>query len=270
MDKNYYQIIKYDTSKMYFGKWSPRMLYDAFRTVREDPGFSTSIYTGKISYDLVCNVLSNEMSYNPLRFGETSPFIKNGKNNIHNFIKTYQSSNDKTMKNIADALSGFRYFAYTYDNNININGFISDSAIIIDTTDGIRPNNGYKMLSYLVKSLHIIASQNMNDFKKSKKFRDSIKSALNKRKYGTGSQNTTAQNVSIDKTQKEKIQKQILDMYDDIQATQMRIDNLSEYENPGADIKYEKNTLEQQQNQLELLERQLADIQHETFYDYGR
>ena len=92
-------ILRYDTSKAYFGSFTANDLSNAVGRIKAsrnwtNPIDAVNIYIGHIDGDVICNALWHEMSYNPVRFGTVSPFMFHGKNSLYHFCN---SSNNHAL-----------------------------------------------------------------------------------------------------------------------------------------------------------------------------
>ena len=170
-DKRIRNILRYDTSKAYFGSFTANDLSDAVGRIKAsrnwtNPIDAVNIYIGHIDGDVICNALWHEMSYNPVRFGTVSPFMFHGKNSLYHFCNSSNNhaltpENMKIFSDIQYELKGFM------QRNAHPNGSWNDT--IIGEYLTIRLKNGhtnreYKMLAHLRDCIRIITTQNINDF----------------------------------------------------------------------------------------------------------
>jgi len=259
------QIIKYNTSRKYFGGWTPYDLNKSY--VSTEP---ISIYIGNLSTDIICDAIWNEMSYNPKRFGNSSPFMFDNKNSLTFFITKEISQDDKAchiLSKIKSYLSNFYNMAIKYDDTFKTTNRFKKSYITITNTQPLPPDSkpqpcfNYKMLGCLRTCIHIIASQNIQDFNKKSYREQIINTVINKHP------NLTRSNQPIDfamlrkyKAQESRIKFEIATKNDDISITMSRINDLESLEIPG-DTSQEELRLEQQTRELQHLEMRLAAIQ---------
>ena len=185
-NKRIRNILRYDTSKAYFGSFTANDLSNAVGRIKAsrnwtNPIDAVNIYIGHIDGDVICNALWHEMSYNPVRFGTVSPFMFHGKNSLYHFCN---SSNNhaltpENMKIFSDIQYKLKCFMKL---NAHPNGAWNDT--IIGESLTIRLENGhtnpeYKMLAHLRDCIKIITTQNINDFNnKSQPYRAGIISTL--------------------------------------------------------------------------------------------
>lgn len=169
------QVIQYDVNRCYFGNWTPDMLSAAHRSSL-DIGKAKQFTITPLDNDTICNVLWYEMSYNPVRFGSSSPFKVDGLNDIMLFDTEMTRWDDtyyvtKFKQNIA-------YFKQVVNNDFedfNKTGVLPTNMYIFGSH---YPD--YFVLSDLRVALHAIASQNIEDFKR-KKYATEIINAVKKR-----------------------------------------------------------------------------------------
>jgi len=257
-------IIVYDTSRKYFGDWT---IQDFNKTYfRTEP---ISFYIGILSTDTICDALWKEMSYNPKRFGNMSPFKFAGKNSLYLFITSEINPNSKalnTLSKIQTYLSHFWNLALKYDETFAQTNQFKNKYITIanipNPTPGKKPIPGknYKMLGYIRNCLHIIASQNITDFGK-KQYREEIIKVV-KTKHPEINQQKDDNDSDLQKYLQDKtnLENAIWVKNGEILDTESRIDTLSnEYENPG-DTSADKVRLAQQRADLEKLENELEAV----------
>jgi len=174
LDKKIISILKYDTSRPYFGKLKFSELYRAQGTMRRDEYYNANgsrdarILVGKIDGDIICNALWRLMEYNPGRF-TTNPFLYDGKNNIFKFVKNrIVLPTDATT---ADIIIRIRQYLYDYlIANSAKNGQWQDAITTMDggyvytvLNDG-RTGPMYKKLCLLREAVKLITAQNCADF----------------------------------------------------------------------------------------------------------
>ena len=162
------QIIQYNAKRMYFGEWQPSRIDDAFR----DTSGGTQpeeLFVGELTEDIICDVLWYEMSYNPLRFGSSSPFKKDGKNSILHFIDTYR----KTAPRGTDGLLSNEVITLVWQINDFVKNLKKANLYEMFTKTGKLPSvlsilgadENYYILSTLRKAIHTIAKLNWLDAK---------------------------------------------------------------------------------------------------------
>ena len=86
------EVVKYSANRAYFGKMTGAGLAKAYGLFKhtqdwDKPVTSATVLVGKIDGGVICRALWNEMSYNPLRFGNVSPFLYKGKEDIYHFCR---------------------------------------------------------------------------------------------------------------------------------------------------------------------------------------
>lgn len=195
MDKNTKQkidskreVIKYSAERAYFGRLTGAGLASAFHVFKhthdwDRPVTSTNVTVGYIDGGVICRALWNEMSYNPVRFGNVSPFLCNGKNSIYRFCDHPVSEDTpgyETVEALRHKMIDFltlngRKVGKWYDIvNTDKNG-----NVLISLVDGYSDDN-YKVLTKLREMIRLITSQNLEDFKH-KAYRDQMIKVINKR-----------------------------------------------------------------------------------------
>lgn len=81
-------IVKYNAARPYFGQLTGEALTRAKQwLVEHEYGSMVSLHIGDINGDVICNALWRQLSYNPLRFGDVSPFVYDGRNNLYRFAR---------------------------------------------------------------------------------------------------------------------------------------------------------------------------------------
>lgn len=267
MNTRFADVIRYNPTRFYFGSWTPRLIDTTYNENKcREENRTTPLNIGIISEDIICDALWNEMSYNPERFGTTSPFIFNGKNSIKKFCDYYSfyNPNDKKIiafKQISDELKRFLEFMKNYDPSFIENGHTSDPIIEVGLEKyEVFSNIGYKLLSSLRKCIHIICSQNGSDYSGIKKYNIKMNEIILAR-HPNGNRPSKIPNyrlIASIQAQQPKLDVEIRQKEEEISETQMRINVLQEYEGP-ADTTHEQNLLERQQQELEKLEEQYQD-----------
>ena len=266
------EIIKYNTKRKYFGVWRPQDLYDAYKVKSGRP-----VKIGTLSISNICDTLWNEMSYNPGRFGTISPFDVWCIKTPESFIKQKFSDKDALYK-VQYALSEFLSLVSQYDQSFRTNGYLNTDCVIINhvptfyPTKRPVPNLQYKMLSSLVHCVHLIASQNWNDFKR-KKYQNQIINAVQTRHADLSESDfdTLSRRVQYPELHKyqdmyKNVNYAIMEKNSAIMDTEMRIQSLQEYEIPG-DTSSETALLQKQNMDLQKLEQMLDDIK-KTIHRY--
>ena len=252
-------IIKYNPRREYFGEWTPSKLYSVFNSIRQDPFRPLSFVSlGGLSAGMICDALWNEMSYNPLRFGETNPFETNDISAIRKFHKKYETSDTDTMSKTATELRHFLYFIGQSNPEFYKLGRISGNSILIKCDYNKNSNDGYKALSCLAHAVHYIASQNLQDYK-NKTFRQKIVEIATARHPNLQRPWQYLNFVALDRilAHKDYLYSEIMKTTNDILDTTTRIKTLGEYD-PPADTSDERALLLRQTADLQNLEEQYA------------
>lgn len=169
-------IIRYNPERMYFGNWSESALNNA-----HDEAAKTKtpqrIYVGDLTNDIICNALWYEMSYNPERFGKTSPFVVKNQNSLVYFDTTYKTKmSHKTKDFLPDEIVNL-----TWNINVFLNNLKTVNLYNTFTTTGKLPKfftivaakpvtNGilcldteHRILHSLNEAIHAITKQNYLD-----------------------------------------------------------------------------------------------------------
>ena len=220
--------------------------------------------------DDICDTLWTEMSYNPARFGKTSPFVFNNTNSIKDFCKTrsfttLDNNANLLLSEIKIELNQFLTLASKYDDCFEQTGILSESCVNIkteETNEGFAyPNITYKFLSHLVASIHLICRQNLRDYYTAK-YRPLINEVCLNRHPDLERKTKIPCFSKIESiTQIEKVlSHRVSHKNAEILNTQMCIENLCEYENP-ADTSREQEILNKQIKELQQLESNLHETQ---------
>ena len=272
-DKRIIDELKYSARRKYIGEFSATALSDAASQLKRGrcynkPLQSADVHIGKIDGDVICNALWREMSCNPVRFGDVSPFVFAGHNNIFKFCETY-NGNDSVLQQIRDLLIDFmrlnrnpntkswRDVIYTSAGNVSV--------IIYD--DG-HFNHVYRMLADLRDCIKVIAGQNVADFKAGNPYRDAIIKKISKQSVRPdcvmdNSVNVTNNNyyqmtifneieyAGIEQELKQAI-KQQSDCYESIKSMRNWISENRSYESPAEIRDTEEDIQKTEQNLIDI------------------
>lgn len=259
-------IIEYNTTRKYFGDWTPYELNETY------PGTElVHLHIGILSVDKICDALWNEMSYNPKRFGVKSPFKFNGKNSLYLFINKEIDQENNALEALSDIktnLIKFWIHAIKYDTNFPITNQFKNTFVTIQHTPQQNanskpiPDKTYKMLGFLRNCIHIIASQNITDFER-KSYREQIINAVtSKHPNLIRPQKLTTKNTDYLQYLRNRtyLEHEIFKKTSEISITQSRIDSLNnEFEIP-ADTSAEESRLQSQIATLNELESRLKTL----------
>ena len=171
----YLRILKFNTARKYFGEFTGNdlnMAYKIFKHTQDwnKPMVNAQVRVGYIDGPMICRVLWNEMSYNPVRFGTTSPFLYNGQEKIFRFWQknlTPDMPGYEALVKVQQHLNDFLMF------NRLPNGQYYDvvnpkyGILITQFVDGHSDNN-YKKMAALREALKVITEQNEKDFEDEK------------------------------------------------------------------------------------------------------
>lgn len=264
-------IIKYNTSRKYFGNWSPKQLHNLYQDCcKSEENISYDLETGIISVNDICDTLWTEMSYNPLRFGDKSPFVFNNSNSIKDFCANYKftildNSANTTLAKIKSELKQFLTLTKKYDPSFEQTGVISTTCTKIKLDEySFHPNIEYKILAHLVACIHVVCRQNLHDYYKSVKHRFAINQTCLKRHpdFERKIKNPCFSKIESLTAIKDALLKQISYKNSEILNTQMCIEDLSEYENP-VDTSREQEILKQHNIDLQCLDSRLQQVYKE-------
>lgn len=279
-------IIKYNTSRQYFGCWTPKQLHEAYNQGRNsDISRTSTLKTGVISVDDICDALWNEMSYNPMRFGTQSPFIFDGKNSIRKFCDAQKGFIPNTKPNLtiqekiseetkiflvklASILEDFLALMDMYDKSFSANGFTSTDYIAVGLQyDSEHSNIGYKLLAKLIFCIHEICKQNLSDYthKSLGLHREMLKVILEQRHrdFIRPIKLPNYRKINYLQQQQQSLGNKISSKENEISETEMRINTYEDYfEDAPVDISCEENLLIKQNHELELLEDEYQNIQN--------
>lgn len=252
------KIIKYDTSRKYFGSWTPRELNKSYQNA------PCNLKIGILSVDDICDALWHEMSYNPVRFGYKSPFVFNGKNSLKEFIDSsldLANNGFETLSVIQTYLSRFWRFATKLYPDFEEKGYAKNNSVWISTVlptnpnSNPVPNNAYLMLDLLRKSLKEITKRNLADFYRVK-YRDMIAKVVMARHEQTDTNERKSEPISIlsrpikiadyAETQRKSAEELFISAYEDT-------DNFAEIEIVG-----DKEKLPEYRKNKKLLEKEFV------------
>ena len=160
-------VLKYNARRAYIGKFTADDLDRAHGTLRrtqnlKNPINTTYVHVGHIDGNVICRALWNEMSYNPLRFGSVSPFLLGRQDAIYRFCDHKVPENTpgfeilETIRHkLIDYMSAMPNADGGWNPDINDNeGWVSLG----------HYSAMYKKLTLLRKVMHIVATQNIQDF----------------------------------------------------------------------------------------------------------
>lgn len=271
----YRDIIKYSTDRQYFGVWTPKQLHYAYKVnlVNEQ---SVNLQTNKFSVDRICDALWTEMSYNPVRFGSTSPFMFNEQNSITQFCANYEEheKNPNTadlFMELRKELTIFTSLFAKYDPNFQQKNISKKSTVNIKLQEySLHSNNEYKMLACLVRCIHLICTQNLKDFDSSKQHRERMKKVIERRHPDF------VRSIKIPNFAKLEplfhaeygISLKMANVQSEIYKYTMIIENYKEMEFP-VDTQTEKRLLREKEREYEELGEQL-DFVHNKIKQYSR
>ena len=166
------RILKFNNARKYFGEFTGNdlnMAYKIFKHTQDwnKPVINAQVRVGYIDGPIICRALWNEMSYNPVRFGTTSPFLHNGKESIFRFREKKLSSDMAGYDVLVKVQHYLNQFLTKYNcmPNGKYNDIINPEYGILVTrfVDGHSDNN-YKKLAALREALKVITEQNEKDF----------------------------------------------------------------------------------------------------------
>lgn len=164
------RILRYDGARKYFGEMTGHELNMAYKIFKhtqdwEKPVVNARVRVGRIDSSIICNALWHEMSYNPVRFGNISPFLNRG-DAIYRFCDKELPTTTpgynvlvRVQKNLRD------FMALNHDSNNGWNDVISpkDGYVVVKFVNDHSDDN-YKMLATLRATMRIITEQNEQDF----------------------------------------------------------------------------------------------------------
>ena len=277
------EILQYNSQRKYFGTWSPAQASDAYhRSTRSFEPTKTQINTGEISVDDICDTLWNEMSYNPVTFGQQSPFIIDGINSISYFCKHEYIGKDTdkelVFSNLKKHLLYFLRKMDEYDHSFKENRKINSNYMSIGTADEYSktPNLEYEILKLLRECIKEICLHNVNCYYNLKKT-DPVNAAkiVNTitERHPNFVRPIKIHNYSLDQRiklsghymekvtkDKESLQMSIKDKTEQIYDTEIKINSLQDYEEP-VDTSHEEQVLKKQNSELDVLTLKLSKAQ---------
>ncbi len=184
------KILAYNIRRAYIGRLTAENLGNAFALIKrsrdwDNPVSQCNLAVGNINGDVICNALWYEMSYNPGRFGDVSPFVFNGRNSIYRFCDKPYGGN--LSGKAADVIASIRHHLIEY-MNLNSDDKRSWRDVIIapggNVSVGVNADGHsddmYKMLAHLRDCIKVITRQNVSDFaKKRGQYRQAIINVVN-------------------------------------------------------------------------------------------
>lgn len=190
-----HDVLKYGIRRAYFGKITGKELNDAYskfvnKESKSKPVTKTQVDVGYIDGRMICRVLWNEMSYNPVRFGDVLPLFEQADEyslfrfcDDKNFLNYVSQVKDKTtyevLFHVQEKLKDFQKFnnpgGVTWNDIINPGG----GKLVVKYIDG-HSDDIYKKLSALRGAVRVIISQNLQDLRR-KDFRTAMTEVVKKR-----------------------------------------------------------------------------------------
>ena len=177
-----HDVVIYNVNRMYFDHFVPAHLdaaYAQFEQTKDqrDPITHARVVVGQIDGVTICRALWTEMSYNPLRFGVTSPFTINGVESVSDFCNVNIQKGMpafETLKKVQYHMTEFLRLNYGSDKVRT-----RDGTVLVSRIDGHSDEN-YQVLSHLRKMIHAVATQNLKDLQ-IKKYRTEMAKVIKAR-----------------------------------------------------------------------------------------
>lgn len=275
-NKQIESIIKYNTKRQYFGKWTSAEIHSILSALKQGKTISTTVTTGKITMKNICETLWNEMSYNPVRFGIENPFITNETIDIEQCNLRYKPENNPNysfMLSLKAELEHCINLLTTYDSSFRNTETTHSNIMYINMENEYSntTNIEYRILSSLAKCIHLICSINYQDFKSSENHHKDITQIVTQRHPNllrplnrtifvtipdNIKNNSHKKIVELQKAE-QKLNNAITAIQNNIRDIEMKIDSIMDYDFPG-DSSTEKQKLTQEQKKLSQLEQALA------------
>ena len=174
------RVLEYDASRKYIGEFTGRALREAYHVFmhtrnHDKPTVVQRIKVGRIDEKVICQALLKQMSYNPKRFGNVSPFRINGRESVFYFCKRTDTEIFEKCPVLNVVREHLNDFITKY--NRAPNGQWCDK---IEPSDGYLTlhfygcsDKNYKKLAALRDAVKAIVDQNVADFKLPE-YRDAI------------------------------------------------------------------------------------------------
>ncbi|MGI5846105.1 MAG: hypothetical protein ACOX7D_02905 [Alphaproteobacteria bacterium] len=163
-------LLRFNVKQEYFGNISSDKLNNAWKLIKTsatwgEPITEVNIHVGYINSTIIFNSLWEQMSYNPVRWGDKNPFGDKGIINFCEKVKIYNSE----IIPIKHNLQNFLYL------NAKPNGQWHEEILTnVDRTLTIsrnkegKPNNNYWKIRVLLNCIKLITGQNVKDFNNKK------------------------------------------------------------------------------------------------------
>ncbi len=163
-DNKIKDILRYSTQRNYFGDYTQHQVYQEYQKAKklyscDGREHFYPVKIGHITTSDICDALWTQMSYNPERFGQYSPFkTEFGDNNLERFVR---------RSRIGGPLGQIRYKLYDFmETNGWQNKIITQNGYVNIGVDGFGHSYPeYKKLKILNKLIKFIADQNLIDYK---------------------------------------------------------------------------------------------------------
>lgn len=215
MDKKQKNIVlrelQYDVSRKYFGDFTYGALYDVYHVFKhtqahDKPIVSQRFRIGRIDGEVICRALYKQMSYNPKRFGNKSPFLHNGRENIFYFCSSELSPltpGYNVLVKVQDFLKEFMFANSKHNGQWSSELKTKDGFVTISFTNMYADKN-YKKLAILRNALKEIIKQNMVDFKSPAYRAEIIRAVM---EHENGKNTITAKQTIMDELKEDRMDK---------------------------------------------------------------
>lgn len=263
-------IIKYNTSRMYFGNWSENVL-DDIHNKAVNTKTPQKIYVGDLTNDIICNALWYEMSYNPERFGNISPFVIKNQNSILYFDTTYKTKMSyKTKDFLPDEIVNLTWNISVFLKNLKsvnlydtfaktgkLPEFFTIVAAKLVTNDILCLDTEHRVLHSLNEAIHAITKQNYLDLN-NPVYRDKIIQTVQQR-HPTGKRSDISYmmvNAELESKLKEE------------QETQQIIQTALPFGNIQSEaLAAIREKIVQKENEIAVLEQQIQEMEELEYAD---
>ena len=270
------QIIQYNAKRMYFGEWRPARIDEFFRNT-SGGNRPEELYIGKLTEDIICDVLWYEMSYNPVRFGTVSPFKNpDGKNSILYFIDTYRKKapreeNGLLPQEVMTVIWQMGDFIKSVKKADLYDRFIKTGKLP-QVLSILGADENYYVLTTLRKAIHAIAKQNDADLK-DPAYREQIEKIAAQR-HSTGNrsdvsymavklENAIQQQKSTLETQPVEVKKVVPKETPKQKITQMCLP----FEHKPDPLVIIREKIKEKRDEIDLIEQQINDLKEIGYVD---
>ncbi len=171
------RAVKYKPFYNYFANWSADALYTWYCQYTVFHRDRAVLHVGKMNDAVICRALWTEMSRNPVRFGNVSPFIVDGRESIFRFCDKHHVLTDELLIKIQGHLRDY----LTKNSQVQTNSKQWRDVVVTDGYGCVTYSKAmYGALASLRDAIRVICDQNVADLRaKRGPYRDAMVRLIN-------------------------------------------------------------------------------------------